>query len=138
MIVIDTSAFSKFLIKEENWKKVVFYLDPSLEPYSVDLLLIEAANVIWKYIGKYRLIARQQAFGLYEQMMKLVSGEVLVIEPSSKYIKNALKIAIEHNISVYDALFLAQAMTLNAKLITSDRLQSKIAEKIDVDVVCIE
>ncbi len=138
MIVIDTSAFSKFLIKEENWKKVVFYLDPSLEPYSVDLLLIEAANVIWKYTEKYRLIARQQAFGLYEQMMKLVNGEVLVIEPSSKYIKNALKIAIEHNISVYDALFLAQAMTLNAKLITSDRLQSKIAEKIEVGVVCIE
>jgi len=46
VIVIDSSAFSKYLIKEEGWEKVIQYLDPRLEPHAVDMLIIETTNVI--------------------------------------------------------------------------------------------
>ena len=138
MIVIDSSAFSKFLMKEENWKKVVSYLDPSLKPHAVDMLIVEGTNVIWKYAEKYRLITIKQTFGLYEQMMKLVNEGVIIVEPSKKYLKKALKIATECSVPIYDSLFLAQAKTLKAELITSDKKQSDIAKEIDVDVIYIE
>jgi len=138
VIVIDSSAFMKFLLKEVNWEKIVPYLDPTSEPHAVDMLIVEGANVMWKYAERYRRITREQAFGLYEQMMKLVNGEVITVEPSKKYLKNALTIALEHSISVYDSLFLAQANLLNARLITSDKRQSEIAESVDIDVTYIE
>lgn len=138
MIVIDTSAFSKFLMREENWEKVVPHLNPSLEPHAVDMLIVEGTNAIWKYAEKYRLITVEQAFGLYEQIMKLANEEVIIVEPNKKYLKKALKISIECNIPIYDGLFLAQTKTLSAKLITSDKRQEEAAKKIGVDVTYIE
>ncbi|HDJ50667.1 MAG TPA: PIN domain-containing protein [Thermoprotei archaeon] len=134
MIVIDSSAFSKFLIREEGWEKVVPYLDPSVEPRAVDILIVEVSNVIWKYMEKYKLIKEEQALKLYEQMMRLIKEEIIVIEPSVKYLRDALKIAMGYSITVYDTLFLAQAKALNAKLVTSDRRQKEIAEDIGIPV----
>ena len=138
MIVIDSSAFSKFLLREENWEKVIPYFDPDLEPHAVDMLIIETTNVIWKYMKKYRLITREQAVGLYEQMRKLIEEEVIILEPSEKYLREALKIAVDYDIPIYDSLFLAQARSLKAKLITSDRRQRDVAREIGVEVVYIE
>jgi len=134
VIVIDSSAFSKFLIREEGWEKVVPYLDPSVEPRAVDILIVEVSNVIWKYMEKYKLIKEEQALKLYEQMMRLIKEEIIVIEPSVKYLRDALKIAMGYSITVYDTLFLAQAKALNAKLVTSDRRQKEIAEDIGIPV----
>ena len=138
MIVIDSSAFSKFLMKEEGWEKVIPYLDPSLEPHAVDMLIIETTNVIWKYRRKYRLITREQALGLYEQMTKLVREEVVILEPSEKYLQEALKIAMDYDLPIYDSLLLAQARNLKAKLITSDKRQRDVAGGIGLGVVYIE
>ncbi|USS41042.1 type II toxin-antitoxin system VapC family toxin [Thermococcus aggregans] len=138
MIVIDSSAFSKFLLKEENWEKVIPYLDPCLEPHAVDMLIIETTNVIWKYMKKYRLITREQAIGLYEQMRKLIEEEVVILEPSEKYLREALEIAVGYDIPIYDSLFLAQARNLKAKLITSDKRQRDVAREIGLGIVYIE
>ncbi|RLE64151.1 MAG: nucleotide-binding protein [Thermoprotei archaeon] len=138
MIVIDSSAFSKFLMREEGWENVIPYLDPSSEPHAVDMLTIETANVIWKYMRKYRLITRGQALGLYEQMTRLVKEEVIILEPSGKYLKEALEIAINYDTSIYDSLFLAQARNLRAKLITSDKGQEKIAKEMGLEAIYIE
>ena len=138
MIVIDSSAFSKFLMKEEDWEKVIPYFDPSLEPHAVDMLIIETTNVIWKYMKKYRLITREQAIGLYEQMRKLIEEEVIILEPSEKYLQEALKIAINYDIPIYDSLFLAQARSLRAELITSDKRQKEVAREIGTEATYIE
>ena len=138
MIVIDSSAFSKFLLREENWEKVIPYLDPSLEPHAVDMLTIETTSVIWKYMRKYKLIMREQALGLYEQMTKLVREEVVILEPSEKYLQEALKIAMDYDLPIYDSLLLAQARNLKAKLITSDKRQRDVAGGIGLGVVYIE
>ena len=138
MIVIDSSAFSKFLLREENWEKVIPYFDPDLEPHAVDMLIIETTNVIWKYMRKYRLITREQALGLYEQMRKLIEEEVVILEPNEKYLREALEIAVDYGLPIYDSLFLAQARNLKAKLITSDKRQMNVAREIGMEVVYIE
>ncbi len=109
-------------------------MDPSVEPRAVDILIVEVSNVIWKYMEKYKLIKEEQALKLYEQMMRLIKEEIIVIEPSVKYLRDALKIAMGYSITVYDTLFLAQAKALNAKLVTSDRRQKEIAEDIGIPV----
>jgi len=138
VIVIDSSVFSKFLLREEGWERVIPYFDPDLEPHAVDMLIIETTNVIWKYMRKYKLITREQALRLYEQMRKLIEEEVIILEPSEKYLREALEIAVDYDIPIYDSLFLAQARNLKAKLITSDRRQRDVAREIGVEVVYIE
>ncbi|MPW39904.1 PIN domain-containing protein [Thermococcus sp. 101 C5] len=138
MIVIDSSVFSKFLLKEEGWKKVIPYLDPSLEPHAVDMLLIETTNAVWKYMKKYKVITREQAMGLYKQMTKLIEEKIITLEPGKKYLQEALKIAMDYDISIYDSLFLAQARNLKAELITSDKRQREVAKKIGLNAIYIE
>ena len=138
MIVIDSSTFSKFLMREEKWEKVIPYLDPSLEPHAVDVLTIETTSVIWKYMRKYKLITREQALGLYEQVTKLVREEVIILEPSEKYLQEALKIAMGYDLPIYDSLFLTQAKNLRAELITSDKRQEEVAREIGIEATYIE
>lgn len=138
MIVVDSSALSKFLLREEGWEKVVPYLDPSSKPYSVDILVIEVVNVVWKYMRRYRLITREQALGIYEQVMKLVGGRVITLEPSKKYLREALEIALDYDLPIYDSLFLAQAKSLKAKIVTSDKRQGEIAGKIGIEAVYVD
>ncbi|WP_394295116.1 type II toxin-antitoxin system VapC family toxin [Thermococcus kodakarensis] len=137
VIVIDSSAFSKFLLKEEGWENVIPYLEPDLEPHAVDMLALETANVIWKYARKYGLITEEQAFGLYEGMMKLVREEVIILESSGKYLGEALEIAMRYDIPIYDSLFIAQAKSLRAKLATSDKRQAEVAKVLGLEAVYI-
>jgi predicted nucleic acid-binding protein len=137
VIVIDSSAFSKFLLREEGWEGVIPYLEPDLEPYSVDMLILETTNVIWKYVRKYGLITEEHALRLHEGMMKLVDENVIVLESSGKYLNTALRIAMAHDIPVYDSLFIAQAKSLGAELITSDRRQGEVARKLGLEVIHI-
>jgi len=58
-MAIDSSAFSKFLMKEGSRKKIIPYLDPSLESHVVDTLTVETTNGIWKCVRKHRLITRR-------------------------------------------------------------------------------
>lgn len=86
------------------------------------MLVIETTNVIWKYMKKYK------------QMVKLVKEEVIILEPGEKYLQEALEIAMDYDISIYDSLFLAQARNL---LVTSDKRQGDVARKIGVEIVYI-
>ena len=47
MIVIDASAITKYVLKEEHWEQVRNYL--TAEPCSLDLALAEVSNAIWKH-----------------------------------------------------------------------------------------
>ena len=97
---------------------------------------------MWKernnYAKKYGLITKEQAFELYEHMMKLVNENVIIVKPSKNYLKRALEVAVEYDIPVYDSLFLSQAEALKAKLVTSDKELEQVAKEIKIDVVLIE
>ena len=85
MIVVDSSAFIRFSVKEEDWEKLIPYLNPDAEPCSVDLLIIEAANAIWEYVERFKRIDEDQGLNLLEQVMKHVEEDVLRLEPASSY-----------------------------------------------------
>ena len=138
MIVVDSSAFIRFLIKEEGWERLIPYLNPGAEPCSVDLLIIETANAIWKYVERFKRIDENQGLNLLERVMKLVEEDVLRLESALSYLREAWKISLRYRITVYDSLFIAQARSLNVKLITSDRKQVEVAQDLGVETVLIE
>ncbi len=133
MIVIDASSLAKYILREDNWKKVREYLLD--EPYSLTLALAEVSNAIWKHHVLYKEISDGDAKIMFDALKKL--RDVVVFEPFEKYLEEAMKISIEEKITIYDALYLAQAKKLNS-LLTSDEKQWKVARKMGINAEFIE
>ena len=89
MRVVGSSAFIRFLVKEEGWEELIPYLNPDAEPCSVDLFIIEAADAMWKYVERLKRIDEDQGLNLLEQVMKHVEEDVLRLEPASSYLREA-------------------------------------------------
>jgi len=137
VIVIDSSAFVKFILREEGWEELVDYLKPDMDPCTLDYLLIESTNAVWKYCRLHGVIAAGQALRLFEYMMKLFGDGVIHLEEAGKYLGEGLKTALERGLSVYDALFIVQARARGATLVTSDSLQEKVAKELGVKTIFI-
>jgi len=55
----------------------------------------------------------------------------------SLHLDKAFDIATQNSIPVYDALYIAQAITHNVPLATSDKRQAEVAEKLKVQAIFI-
>ena len=133
MIAIDASSLAKYILREENWEEVRKYL--LKESCSLNLALAEVSNAIWKHNMLYGKVSKKQANKMFKALEKL--RDVVILEPFEKYLGNAVKIAVDKKITVYDALYIAQAKVIG-KLLTSDDRQRKIAKELGIDVIFIE
>ena len=133
MIVIDTSAFTKFLLQEKDWQDVVQYIEPKAQPYTVEMLFTESTNVIWKYVKK-NLISKEEGFEFFEDLKLIDEAQTITAEKNMTYGNLALNIGFTHDIPVYDSLFIAQAQHYRVSLITCDKKQAAIADKMNIPV----
>jgi predicted nucleic acid-binding protein len=123
-IVVDSSVVAALVTPEQysDWasKKIAEYDDF----HALDLNYYEVANAI-KYKISDRFDAKDtlEAFNQATEILDLYA-----VHNFSEVINNALAIAIELNITVYDAAFLSLAQKLNAKLLTLDQ---KLVKKIE-------
>ncbi|ABN70650.1 PilT protein domain protein [Staphylothermus marinus F1] len=131
MIVIDASSLAKYLLKERNWLSIEKYLEQGV--YSLDHVLKEVANAIWKHTVIYKRITKKQAILLYKQLRRLVDEEIIFLENQEEYMGKALEIALNHSITLYDSLYIACAIK-HGELLTSDAKQAEIAEALGVKI----
>jgi predicted nucleic acid-binding protein len=134
--VIDTSAFMKFFLHEDGWEDVHPYLTTASSPETVDLLVTESANVLWKS-ARAGLIEKERVPELYASMELLYTQGPLILKPAPQFMAEALSIAISLDTPVYDALFIAQARSDHATLVTADRHQARCAEKCGVVAILV-
>ena len=123
MIVIDASALTKFILKEEGWEDVIPHLKAGT--VSVDLAVKEVANAVWKRF-------RQEAVSLEEakiilQALKEIIEKAVKIEEELNYIDEAVRIAFSRNITIYDSLYIAMAKIKELNLLTIDETQTNVA-----------
>ena len=135
MIVIDASALVKFILKEEGWERVYKIL--STRVVSVDHIVKEVANAIWKYCSIHKAHSPDVTLKEFQLLKKIIDEKLVLLESELKYLDKAFEIAVENSIPVYDALYIAQAITHNIPLATSDKRQAEIAEKLKVQVIFI-
>jgi predicted nucleic acid-binding protein len=135
VIVIDASTLAKFILREKNWERVYEVL--SKETISVDHVVKEVANAIWKHYSIYKACSLDVAVKRFQLLRKIIDEELVSLESELKYLDKAFEIAAQNDISVYDALYIAQAIARSIPLATSDKRQADIAEKIKVQVVYI-
>ncbi len=133
MIVVDASSLAKYILREENWEDVERYLADGT--CSLTLALAEVSNAIWKHQVVYSAISVEEAEIMFKALNETV--EVIIYEPLENYVSRAQKIAIEEKITIYDALYIAQAERYG-KILTSDVKQKDSAEKRGIEVEFVD
>ncbi len=134
MIVIDTSTLIKYLLREEGWEDVSRFLRETPELVSLEMALIEGANAVWKRYRLYKDISFEIAQRIIDYLH--ATKGIIIYENPLRYLPEGEKIALEQGVTVYDALYIAQALKYG-RLATSDEKQGKIAEKLGVEVLYI-
>jgi predicted nucleic acid-binding protein len=130
--VIDSSVLTKYLLKEKDWEKIHEIL---LErPYTLDLAMKEVANAIWKRVFLLKDMDIKRAFMILNDLFDM---KLLRVEPQDNYLKLAFEIAINTGTALYDSLFIVQAFSKNAILITADKKQYKTTSELGLASILI-
>ncbi|BES80462.1 type II toxin-antitoxin system VapC family toxin [Pyrodictium abyssi] len=133
MIVIDASALAKYVLHEEGWTRVSWYIRHRRPLASVDHVLKEVGNAIWKRCRLHRAIDAETAARLYRGLRRLAETGVIQLRPEEHYLDRAMELALEHGITLYDALYIALAEE-EGELLTGDTRQAEAAARIGIQV----
>lgn len=129
MIVVDASAVIDGLLDARSHSAVSLILSGSAEPLAApDLLDLEVAGVLRRWEGRGQ-IATVRAREALEDLLAL---------PIIRYPARALLDEVwrlRHNLTVYDAVYVALANALAARLLTSDNRMRSAAVAADVAVI---
>ena len=128
-VVADASVIVKWFVDEiysENARKLRDeFINGRVEIHSPDLMPYEVINAL-KYTG---LFSRDEII-LIARSVALYGFNIIAL--SRKLAERIAEIAMDRNVTVYDAAYVAVAEELNAELLTADE---KLIERIDMDFV---
>ena len=131
MRVIDSTAIVKYFSREPGWEKVKQVLLEGV--VTLDLSVKELANALWK-----KVVRNEMSYEVAQEIIRdMVEGKALRMESQENHLVDAFKIAVEANITVYDALFIALAKKKELELVTCDAAQAKAARKLGVKVLML-
>ncbi len=136
--VVDASVGLKWIIPEEHSDDARRLLAGLHELVSPPLVSLEIANVLLKRVRRKELTAFRAATALDR-----VEGWLRVVDVEETW-SAVFRLAERHHISAYDAVYVALALQVNARLVTADgRLVNALARALpgvavfiaDVDVL---
>ena len=113
--VVDASVAVKWVVPETlsaNAERVLASEEELLAP---DLLLVEAANALWKKTERREISAAEAG-----RALDVVLSSGLVIRPSRPLLHRAVTLAGRLGHPVYDCVYLALAEQERATLVTGD------------------
>jgi predicted nucleic acid-binding protein len=119
LYVIDAGVVVKWFIPEVESDIARQLLDRYRQgldtPIAPDLQISECANVFWRRCRQGDLL-EQEATGSLTDLLALN----LQLVPATHIVESALQLALQHQRTAYDALYLALAQARGCDLITAD------------------
>ena len=136
--VVDASVAIKLFVLEESSEQAdklfeQLASDPPARFYVPDLLFIECANILWKYVRNYGYPAenaRQDVADLQALALRSVSTADLLAP--------ALELALAQDITAYDACYAALASQLLLPLITADLAVERKLEGTQINILILQ
>jgi len=119
-IVVDSSVVIKWFVPEplsaESRRVLDGYQSGSFMLIAPDLLAAEIGNIVWK---KYRFQGLAKADA--EQIITSFREVDIEFTPAAELLSEALRIAMIHERTVYDSLYIALSERENCDYITADK-----------------
>ena len=132
-LVVDASVAAKWLLPEPDSDLAARLLDePDVAFHVPELFDAELGNVLWKRVRRGDLDANDAT-----ATAKLIEAIPARRHRHADLVQGALALALALSITVCDALYVALAIALDAKLVTADRwLAERVSEMgVKVDTV---
>lgn len=114
-LVVDASVAAKWFLPEVGAERAQALLSARFALHAPDLLWTEVASVIWKHARK-TIITRIEA----ETMVRQTLAFPVETHPCEPLLADAMRLALDHDRTVYDSLYLALAIRESATLVTED------------------
>lgn len=124
-LVLDSSIVYKWF-NDEGESHVEQALDLLKAHCRGDLLLAAPAHMPAEVLNGLRY-AKLGNEHLLLAPARLAEAEILTVPLDADLLHSALGIALEHGLTVHDAIFPALAAQLDCELVTADRAQAKAA-----------
>lgn len=132
-VVVDSSAAVKWYVPEDDAESAVKLRDWAVAGghrlEAPEYFLVEIAAVLWKKT----VIMRQLKVEDCAAILGEIGGSGVATVPDRILLEDALDIAIETGVTVYDSLYLALAQKTGSCFVTADTgLQRKLAVRFRV------
>jgi predicted nucleic acid-binding protein len=129
-LVVDASVAAKWLLPEPDSDAAARLLEERGIVFHVpELFDAELGNALWKRVQRREIDADEAS-----ALVALVSRIPATRHRHDALLEGALAIALKLSITVYDALYVALAIALNARLVTSDRwLAERASRAVEVE-----
>jgi len=118
-IVVDSSVAVKWFIPQPNSTKAREILDAyrngELIILAPDLIYAEVGNIIWK-LHRFQGVSQVDA----EAILTVFQSIEFVITPSFILLADAYRLAVAHQRTVYDSLYLALSLRRQRQFVTAD------------------
>jgi predicted nucleic acid-binding protein len=132
--VVDASVAIKLFVVEPLSAQAdalfdLLVADPPGRFYVPDLFFIECANVLWKYVRRFSYPVQSA-----RQDLRDLQALALRSEPIADLLEDALELAFAHEITAYDACYVALVRQLNVPLITADQALTRKLAALPYDI----
>jgi predicted nucleic acid-binding protein len=121
-MILDASVVAKWFLSENDTETALEirdrYVDGDIDVEIPDLLIYELANLM-----RYKRMGENE---IREVIDSIFSMDFLIIAPTPSLMEMASNIAISHDITIYDAVYVALGKYFGTPIITADR---KLYEK---------
>lgn len=129
-MILDASVIAKWFLEEEGTKTSLQirekYFQDEFDISVPDLIIYEIANTL-----RYSDFSSQE---INKALSSIYSMNLFLMDPSEKMMEKASKIAIEKEITIYDATYVALGDQLSSRFITADHpLFTKTKDSYDVE-----
>src|SRR5690349_2778305 len=115
-VVIDASVASKWILPEPDSNAALAILhEDDVTFHAPELCLAEVLNVLWKRVRRGQL-TNDEALAAHDLALELPVRQ----HAHQPIVTSAFAIALQYEITVYDALYVALARSLGTELITAD------------------
>ena len=126
--VLDSSVVIKWF-SEENHTDIALnlrekYVKGAITIHCPDLIIYEIANAL-------RYNKKLSESDIKNSVVSILNLGINIIVPTKKIAETSISIALQYDISVYDAYFIALAKELKFRYITSDEKLYKKIQKLD-------
>ncbi len=132
--IIDASVyvplvltFGKKLVKAFKKTKIVL----------LDLTVYEACNAFWKGHVKLNMISKDEALAACTAA-RMLAKHAAVYKIGDLNVEETMKIAVENNITFYDASYISLAILVKAPIASEDEDILEVAPKYNVRVMRLE
>jgi predicted nucleic acid-binding protein len=124
MLVLDASVVAKWFKYEEGREKALEIRDNFISDQEQitfpDLLILELANLL-----KFSRIYNQT--DIIKAVESIENMDIDIVVPTFEVIKDSVRMAVENDLTVYDAVYISLAESLGCDFITADeKLHQKV------------